>query len=90
VKRPSLKISGINSWYQTRKQKRKEKEEMERHLESSALKMVTFFFTAIAMGVGMSVLPLFPQPLPIFLAILVAFITFNSRGGCQLAVSSSV
>ena len=77
MKRPSLKISGINSWYQTRKQKRKEKEEMERHLESSALKMVTFFFTAIAMGVGMSVLPLFPQPLPIFLAILVAFITFK-------------
>ena len=39
--------------------------------------MVTFLFTAIAMGVGMSILPMFPQPLPIFLAILVAFITFK-------------
>jgi len=77
VKRPSLKIFGVNSWFQTQKQKRKEKEEMERHLESSALKMVTFLFTAIAMGVGMSILPLFPQPLPIFLAILIAFITFK-------------
>ena len=77
MKKPSLKISGVKTWYQTRKQKRKENEELERHLESPALKMVTFLFTAIAMGVGMSILPLFPQPLPIFLAILVAFITFK-------------
>jgi len=77
VKKPSFKISGVESWYQTQKQKRKEKEELERHLESSFLKMVTFLFTAVAMGVGMSILPMFPQPLPIFIAILVAFVTFK-------------
>lgn len=77
MKKPSFKISGVKSWYQTNKQKRKDKEELERHLESPVLRMVTFLFTAIALGVGMSILPLFPQPLPIFLAILVAFITFK-------------
>ena len=77
MKKPSFKISGVESWYQTQKQKRKEKEELERHLESSLLKMITFLFTAIAMGVGMSILPMFPQPLPIFIAILVAFVTFK-------------
>jgi len=77
VKKPSFTISGARSWYQNQKQKRKEKEELEQHLESSALKMVTFLFTAIAMGVGMSILPMFPQPLPIFIAILIAFVTFR-------------
>ncbi len=77
MKKPSFKISGVESWYQTQKQKRKEKEELERHLESSFLKMITFLFTAVAMGVGMSILPMFPQPLPIFIAILVAFVTFK-------------
>jgi hypothetical protein len=77
VKKPSFTISGAKSWFQNQKQKRKEKEELEQHLESSALKMVTFLFTAIAMGVGMSILPMFPQPLPIFIAILIAFVTFR-------------
>ena len=49
----------------------------ERKLESWSLKMFTFFVTAVAMALGMSFLPLFPQPLPILLAVLVAFITFQ-------------
>jgi hypothetical protein len=77
VKKPSLKISNVNSWYKTQKRKRKEKEEQERNLESSALKWLTFLLTSIAMGLGMSYLPLFPQPLPIFLAILVAFVVYQ-------------
>jgi hypothetical protein len=77
VKKPSLKVSGVSSWYESQKQKRKEKEEQERNLEPSSLKMLTFAITLVAMAVGMSVLPLFPQPLPIFLAVLVAFITFK-------------
>jgi len=77
VKKPSLKVSGVSSWYKTQKQKRKEKEEQERNLEPSSLKMLAFVITLVAMAVGMSVLPLFPQPLPIFLAVLVAFITFK-------------
>jgi uncharacterized protein YlzI (FlbEa/FlbD family) len=77
VKKPSLKVSGVSSWYKTAKLKRKEKEEQERNLEPSSLKMVTFLITLVAMALGMSILPLFPQPLPIFLAVLVAFITFK-------------
>jgi hypothetical protein len=77
VKKPSLKISGVNSWYKTRRQKNKEKEELERSLESSSLKLFTFFVTAIAMGLGMSYLPIFPQPLPILIAVLVAFAVYR-------------
>ena len=76
MKRPSLKISGARNWYSARKQKRKEKEELERNLESSGLKMVTLLVTLAAMALGMSYLPLFPQPLPIFLAVLVAFVAY--------------
>ncbi len=78
MKKPSLKISGLGSWYQTRKQKRKEREEQERTLESSTLKLFTFLVTAIAMALGMSYLPIFPQPLPILLAVLVAFVVYKS------------
>ncbi len=77
MKTPSLKVSSVSSWYKSQKQKRKEKEEQERNLEPSSLKMLTFVITLVAMAVGMSVLPLFPQPLPIFLAVLVGFITFK-------------
>jgi hypothetical protein len=58
-------------------QKRKEKEEQERSLEPRYLKIITFFVTLVAMAFGMSFLPLFPQPLPIIIAVLVAFITFQ-------------
>ncbi len=78
MKKPSLKISGVNSWYKTRRQKNKEKEELERNLESSSLKMFTFLVTAIAMALGMSYLPIFPQPLPILIAVLVAFAVYRS------------
>lgn len=77
MKKPSLKVPSVSSWYTSQKQKRKEKEEQERNLEPSSLKMLTFAITIVAMAVGMSVLPLFPQPLPIFLAVLVGFITFK-------------
>ena len=76
MKKPSLKISGANNWYKTRKQKAKEKEELERNLESSGLKMVTLLVTLAAMALGMSYLPLLPQPLPVFLAVLVAFVAY--------------
>jgi hypothetical protein len=77
VKKPSLKISGLGTWYKNSKQKQKEKEEQERNLEPSSLKMATFLITAIAMALGMSYLPLFPQPLPILIAVLVAFVAFK-------------
>jgi hypothetical protein len=78
VKKSSFKISGVSSWYKTTKQKRKEKAEQERNLESLSLKMFTFMVTAIAMTLGMSYLPIFPQPLPILIAVLVAFAVYKS------------
>ena len=77
MKKPSLKVSGVSSWFKTAKQKRKENEEQERHLEPASLKMVTFLITIVAMALGMSFLPLFPQPLPLLLAVLVGFVTFK-------------
>jgi len=74
---PSQKNTGIMSWFKARNQKRKEKEKQERTHESQTLKIITFLVTAVAMALGMSFLPLFPQPLPIILAVLVAFITFQ-------------
>ena len=40
--------------------------------------MFTFLVTAIAMALGMSYLPIFPQPLPILIAVLVAFAVYKS------------
>jgi hypothetical protein len=70
-------MSGLKSWYQTQKQKSKEREEEERKRESSTLRMVAFVVTLVAMAVGMSVLPLFPMPIPILLAFLVAFVVYQ-------------
>jgi len=39
--------------------------------------MLTFIVTLVAMIIGMSILPLFPPPLPIFLAVLVAFLVYQ-------------
>ena len=77
MKRPSLKISGLKSWYKDQKQARKEKEIERKKHESSTLKMLTFVVTLVAMAIGMSILPLFPPPLPIFLAVLVAFLVYQ-------------
>lgn len=76
MKKPSLKISGITTRYKENRRKRKDKEAQERSLESSTLKIITFIVTLVAMTLGMSFLPLFPQPLPIFIAFLVAFVTY--------------
>ena len=74
---PSLKLSGLQSWYKNQTQKRKEKEQDLRNREGPTLKMLTFAVTLVAMAVGMSFLPLFPQPIPILLAVLIAFITYQ-------------
>jgi hypothetical protein len=92
VKKPSLKISGVISLVKTQLQKRKDNEEQERNLESSTLKMITFLLTSIAMALGMSFLPIFPQPVPILLAVLVAFVAFKTPrlgmpiGGAIIAI----
>jgi hypothetical protein len=67
----------LKSWYKDQKQARKEKEIERKKHESSTLKMLTFVVTLVAMSIGMSILPLFPPPLPIFLAVLVAFLVYQ-------------
>ena len=72
------KPSRLTGWYGRTKQKRLEKKKKEQEKkESSTLKIFTVILTLIAMALAMSILPLFPSPLPILLAVLVAFVTFK-------------
>ncbi len=48
-----------------------------RSTETQGIKLLTFLITVIAMALGMSYLSLFPQPLPILIAVLVAFATYR-------------
>ena len=81
IKKLSGKISSIRPWIN----KRKQKNEHERTQESSILKYLTFLITALTMALGMTYLPILPQPLPLLLAILVAFLAFrNPRFGMPI------
>jgi len=71
------KFPSISSWYNESKQKRKQKKE-ERIAEPQLLKIITSSVTFVTMAIGLSVISLFSQPLPILLAVLVAFVTFRS------------
>jgi hypothetical protein len=77
LKKPSLKLPDVVAWNKTRQQKNKEKEDLERTLEGSTLRIVTFVVTIVAMSLGMSFFSLFPQPVPILLAVIVAFATYR-------------
>jgi len=68
----------VKGWVSNRRQKGKEKEKVEKAKESITFKMITFIFTLAAMGLALSFVPLFPQPLPLLLATLIAFVTFKS------------
>lgn len=70
--------SGVRGWYRKRKQKTKEKEKKERTAEPTPIRILAFALTLVSMMLGLSLMPLFPQPLPILLAFLVAFVTFKS------------
>jgi hypothetical protein len=56
------------------KQKKKEKE---RAPELPYINILTFLVTLASMLLGLSILPLFPQPLPAILALLIAFVTYK-------------
>ena len=75
--KPVIKATGLKNWYATQKQKQKEKEEERKKNETFTLKVLTFIITLVAMSIGMSILPLLPAPLPIFLAVLVAFLVYQ-------------
>ncbi len=68
----------MRAWYRARKQRNKEKEEKERALEPNPLRIFAFVMTLASMMLGLSLMPLFPQPLPTIIAFLVAFVTFKS------------
>jgi hypothetical protein len=72
------KRSGVGGWFRKRKLKPKEKVKKERTAEPATLRILAFALTLVSMGLGLSLMPLFPQPLPILLAFLVAFVTFKS------------
>jgi hypothetical protein len=65
---------GFLGSFKIRKQKKKEKE---RAPELPYLNILTFVMTLASMLLGLSIMPLFPQPLPAFLALLIAFVTFK-------------
>jgi hypothetical protein len=54
----------------------KQKEARERAREPTALRILTFAMTFGSIMAGLSYLPLFPQPLPLLIALMVAFVTF--------------
>jgi hypothetical protein len=80
--------SRTRTWFRKRKEKNKEKEQKERALEPPPLRILTFVITLASMALGLSLMPLFPQPLPILLAFLVAFVTFKKpRFGMPIGTS---
>jgi hypothetical protein len=64
------------SWLK-RKQKTKDQKPAQPQTEPSFLKLLTFALTLISMLLGLSLLAIFPQPLPAVIAFLVAFVTYK-------------
>jgi hypothetical protein len=55
----------------------KQTEARERALEPRRLRVLTFALTFVSMAVGLSFIPLFPQPLPILISFMVAAVTYG-------------
>jgi hypothetical protein len=72
-----LSIFHPREWYRKRKQRKKE--EMERALRQTSLRILTFIITIIGMTMGLSLIPFFPQPLPLIISFLVAFAAFMNH-----------
>ena len=59
------------------KKAKKEKKEKESAPELPFLKLLILPLTLASMLLGLSIMPLFPQPLPTILAFLIAFVTYK-------------
>lgn len=59
---------------------------MERALKQKSLRVLTFIVTFIGMILGLSLIPIFPQPLPLLISFLIAFAAFmnHSRTGMTM------
>jgi hypothetical protein len=79
-----LVIFHPRAWYKRRKQRKKE--EMERALKQKSLRVLTFIVTFIGMILGLSLIPIFPQPLPLLISFLIAFAAFmnHARSGMTM------
>jgi len=64
----------LQNWFKKRKQRKKEKKSAP---EPELLKILIFPITLASMLLGLSLMPLFPQPLPAVLAFLIAFVTYK-------------
>ncbi len=61
----------------------KEKDELAK--EGNGLRNIAFFLTLVSMMLALSFIPLFPQPVPILVAVLIAFIVYmNPAAGMAL------
>jgi hypothetical protein len=56
--------------------KRVQKEKDELAKEGKGLRNIAFFLTLISMTLALSFIPFFPQPLPILVAVLIAFLVY--------------
>jgi len=61
---------------------------MERALEQTSLRGLTFIVTFAGMVLGLSLMPLFPQPLPIIMSFLIAFVTFKNHARAGMSIGS--
>ena len=59
------------------RQRQKEINKKEKALETTRIKLITFIATFIAMALAFSLIPLLAQPLPILLALLIGFVTWQ-------------
>ena len=71
---PEPRRLGFRGSFKKRKQKKKEKESTP---EPAFLKLLILPITLASMLLGLSITPLFPQPLPAILAFLIAFLAYK-------------
>ena len=74
--KPPSGFKGFKDWYAKQKAKRT----AQRALVPTMLRALTFILTLTSMALALSLLPLFPQPLPIVIAFLIAFIAYENPG----------
>jgi len=63
--------------YQNLRLRQKEIDKKEKALETTKIKIIAFAATFVAMALAFSLVPLLQSPLPILLALLVAFVTWQ-------------
>lgn len=61
---------------------------MERSLKQTSLRILTFIVTFAGMMLGLSLMPLLPQPLPTIISFLIAFVTFMNHGRTGMSIGS--